>query len=151
MRPVERAIGIALPRLQTLEGHSFEKLVKQLHIECSRKGVGDFGLSEINMGYWNRPRDASRAIELDLVAVDSDDRRVRFGSCKRSPASHDARSLAEFEKNIAAFTATREGRRLTGWSVERVCFSPVFSAAQRAQLERRGYTCRDLAYYASLF
>jgi hypothetical protein len=65
MRPIERAVEIALPRLKTLEGYAFEKLIRQLHVECSKKGVGDFAWSEINMGYWNRACDASRAIEIN--------------------------------------------------------------------------------------
>jgi len=151
LRPIERAVEIALPRLWTLEGYSFEKLIKRLHVECSRKGVGDFALSEINMGYWNRARDASRAIEIDLVALDRDNKRVRFGSCKRSADAHNSGELAEFDRHIEAFGATKEGRTLKDWSVEKVCFSPVFGTEQRKALLERGFQARDLTDYATLF
>jgi len=55
----------------------------------SRKGKGDFELSELRLGYWNRPRDAANAIEIDLVALDEPNKRIRFGSCKRTASAHD--------------------------------------------------------------
>jgi AAA+ ATPase superfamily predicted ATPase len=151
LRPTERAVEIALPRLQRLEGYSFEKLIKQLHVECSQKGVGDFALSEINMGYWNRARNTSRAVEIDLVALDNDNKRVRFGSCKRSADAHDNRALADFDRHIEAFSATKEGRSLKDWAVEKVCFSPIFTSERRDELHARGFESRDLRDYASLF
>ncbi len=151
LRPLERAIEIALPRLLTLEGHAFERLIKNLHIECSKKGLGDFELTDINMGYWNRPKDAARAIEIDLVALNRETRTVRFGSCKRSPAVHTSASLSEFDRHIEAFLSTKEGRQLLGWTIQKVCFSPVFSAAQREALRSKGYDSRDLRDYAKLF
>jgi hypothetical protein len=79
----------ALRRLETLEGFAFEKLIRCLHLEASRKGKGDFELSQLQLGYWNRAKDVARAIEIDLVALDEPNKRVRFGCCKRSPAAHD--------------------------------------------------------------
>lgn len=149
LKPVERAIELAIPRLETLEGFSFEKLIRQLHIECSQKGRGDFELSEINLGYWNRARDASRSIEIDVVALNEDRKTVRFGSCKRSASAHTGASLAGFDKHIEAFLQTKEGKRLLGWTVQKVCFSPVFSAQERATLTAKGYDSRDLNDYGA--
>jgi len=50
LKPLEKAIAPALRRLETLEGFSFEKLVRALHLETSRKGKGDFELSELRLG-----------------------------------------------------------------------------------------------------
>jgi uncharacterized protein len=151
LKPMDRAIEYALPRMNTQEGHAFEKLVRQLHVECSRKGVGDFGLTDINLGFWNRPRDASRNIEIDVVAMDADTKTVRFGSCKRSASAHDNGSLAEFDRHIEAFLGTKEGKRVLGWNVQKVCFSPKFTTEERVALKSKGYDCRDLLDYARLF
>lgn len=148
LKPLDKAIAPALVRLETLEGHAFEKLVRCLHLEASRKGKDDFELSRLQLGYWNRPRDASKAIEIDLVALDESNRRVRFGCCKRSPSAHD---LSVFERHIEAFLQTQAHRHLADWEQERVLFSPVFSETQRAHYRDRGYASRDLVDYAELF
>jgi len=147
LKPVTQAIDYALPRLQTHEGHVFEKLIRNLHVECSRKGRGDFALTDIKMGYWNRPRDATRSIEIDLVALDAETKTVRFGTCKRSPLAHDAAALNVFDQHIGAFLMTKEGKRLQGWNVQKFCFSPKFSQDQRVVLKARGYESRDLMDY----
>ena len=150
IRPVEKALAAAMPRLQTLEGASFEKLIRALHVEMSRKGLGDFELSEMKLGYWNRPRDVARSIEIDVVALDEPNKRVRFGSCKRSESAHDSASLAGFEAHIADFLQVKEHRRLTEWTQERVLFSTEFTAENRNVLTTRGFRCVDLNDFAAL-
>lgn len=150
MRPLEKALAIAIPKLETLEGASFEKLVRHLHVEMSRKGLGDFELSHLQLGYWNRPRDISNSIEIDLVALDEPNKRIRFGSCKRDESAHDGAALAKFERHVDSFLQAREHRRLTDWTREMVLFSPQFTAGNRASLAGRGYVCRDLLDYAVL-
>ena len=86
-----------------LEGFAFEKLIRKLHQECSRKGKGDFELSSMQLGYWNRPKGANRNIEIDVVALDETNKRVRFGSCKRSADAHTNASVAEFERHVEGF------------------------------------------------
>jgi hypothetical protein len=151
MQPHERVLERAKPRSETLEGFAFEKLIRQLHVECSRKGKGDFPITSIEVGFWNRARSIDRLVEIDIVALNSDDKRVRFGSCKRSASAHDNSALATFENHIAGFMATAEGRKLTGWEVEKVLFSPKFSGKERPALEQAGYRCLDLNAYAQLF
>lgn len=141
----------ARPRSETLEGFSFEKLIRQLHVECSRKGKGDFPITSIEVGFWNRARSAERLVEIDIVALNSDDKRVRFGSCKRRAGAHDNAALDAFENHIAGFMSTAEGRKLAGWEVEKVLFSPVFDKTEIAVLERSGYRCLDLQTYAQYF
>lgn len=150
LRPLEKALAVAKPRLETLEGSSFEKLVRKLHVEMSRKGLGDFELSELQLGYWNRPRDLANMVEIDVVALDEANKRVRFGSCKRSESAHDGKSLAKFEQHVNDFLQVRQHRHLAEWSREMMLFSPEFTADRRKQLEAKGYCCRDLAYYAAL-
>jgi hypothetical protein len=47
--------------------------------------------------------------------------------------------------------STAEGRKLAGWEVEKVLFSPVFDQTESAGLERAGYRCLDLRAYAKDF
>ncbi len=148
LKPLEKAVAPALRRLETLEGTAFEKLVRCLHLEASRKGKGDFELSRLQLGYWNRPRDASKAVEIDLVALDETSRKVRFGCCKRAPGAHD---LPAFERHVEAFLQTSGYRHLADWDREMVLFSPVFSEEQRAHFQDKGYATRDLVDYADLF
>ena len=147
----ERVLEKASPRSETLEGFAFEKLIRQLHVECSRKGRGDFPITSIEVGFWNRARSIDRLIEIDIVALNRDDKRVRFGSCKRSANGHDNGALVAFENHIAGFLSTAEGRKLTGWEIEKVLFSPTFSKNEASGLENAGYRCVDLEEYAKLF
>ncbi|MCP2936615.1 DUF234 domain-containing protein, partial [Salmonella enterica subsp. enterica serovar Typhimurium] len=79
-RPVEGLIDQADERLAEVEGHALEDLVGQIYEERSRRGMGDFPLSERIQGYWDRSD-----VEIDLVAINEDECRIRFGSCKRNP------------------------------------------------------------------
>jgi uncharacterized protein len=148
IRPVERALLEAAPRLQTLEGHAFEKLIRNLHVECSRKGKGDFALTSQQIGYWNKPRDTSRSIEIDVVALDDESKKVRFGSCKRSAASHTGSALKDFKTHVDAFLKTKEGKRVASWTHEYALFSPTFEAVEKSRLQATGFTCIDLRTFA---
>lgn len=151
MRPMKKAIELAMPRCFVHEGFAFEKLIRQLHIECSRKGVGDFPLTSIELGFWNRVRDINKDIEIDIVALNSDDRIVRFGSCKRSASSHDKSSMNRFDLHIQRFMQTKEGRKLSGWKTEKLLFSPLFSDDEKASNQAAGFGSKDLLSYANLF
>ena len=76
---------------------------------------------------------------------------MRFGSCKRSAAGHDNGSLTEFDRHIGVFQGTKEGRRVHGWNVQKVCFSPKFTDDERVALRSKGYGSYDLLDYARLF
>ncbi len=141
VQPVEQPLRKASERLLTHEGLVFERLVRSGMEECSRKGVGDFQLTDIVRGYWNKADGSD--IELDLIALNEDDRVVRIGSCKRSSGAHPG-SLARFNQHIARFLATRTGQRLNGWSVERALYAPSFDPDLRSRLGGDGYVCRDL-------
>jgi hypothetical protein len=151
IRPMERTLDQAMARLYTHEGHAFEKLIRSLHVECSKKGKGDFELSDIELGYWNKPRDAARSIEIDVVALDSANRRVRFGSCKRAASAHDGTALRAFRGHVEAFLSSKEGKPLKGWSHELALFSPEFTPDEAVHLETEGFICKDLRSFAVLF
>jgi AAA+ ATPase superfamily predicted ATPase len=142
MMPVDRPLAAADEALATVEGFTFEKMIRQITEECSRKGLGDFALTDFVHGYWN-----SADIEIDLVAVNDDDRIIRFGSCKRSADKHDT---AVFDGHVERFLKTKDGRRFTGWTVQKALYAPVFDEKQRQSLEDSGYICRDLPYFRNL-
>ncbi len=142
--PVSEVAGRLPARLHDLEGHSFERLVRKATEEASRAGGADFPLTDRIRGYWNRPRGGPAAVEIDLVAWNEDDRRVRFGSCKRDPDRHDPGALRAFRGHVDRFLETRMGSRFRGWRRELALYSPRFSAGRRAALETRGWICRDL-------
>lgn len=146
IQPAREAIGQADVSLMTHEGFAWEKMVRVLMEECSRKAVGDFPLNEIVRGYWNKPDGAE--IEIDLVAYDEGRHSVRFGSCKRAAVKHDAQSLSEFHGHVGRFLQSKDGRRFGGWTIEHALFSPVFEPSLRRKLESDGYVCRDLQDYS---
>lgn len=146
IRPLEQSINRADDALKVQEGYGFEKMVRLLTEECSRRGVGDFALTDFVLGYWNKADGSD--IEIDLVAYNDGSRVVRFGSCKRNDGQHSSGALETFETHISRFMRTKEGRRFTDWKIERALYSPQFTTEQRLQLEAKGFICLDLTDYA---
>jgi AAA+ ATPase superfamily predicted ATPase len=128
-RPVEVLIDQADGRLADVEGYALEDLAGQLYAERSRLGIGDFALSERIRGYWDRAD-----VEIDLVAVNEDEKRIRFGTCKRNPdrlpGAADAlkRSAGRFLDAHAKFK---------GWTSEYVAIAPDIGENVRAALQER--------------
>ncbi len=135
-RPLEGLLDEADQRLAIAEGGTLEKLVGQLYEERSRRGIGDFPLSQRIQGYWDRSN-----IEIDLVAVNEPDQRIRFGSCKRSPARLLA-DVTNFRDHVTRFLGTL--RTYQSWSVEHVGIAPVLDADQRRVLARHDVIPQDL-------
>jgi uncharacterized protein len=146
IQPIENAIERADRWLCEHEGYTFEKMTRLLTEECSRKGKGDFPLTDFVRGYWNKAGGSD--IEIDLVACNNDEARVRFGSCKRAANAHDGDALAAFEGHVDRFLKTKEGRRFSNWTIEKALYSPRFSGEQRHEIEARGYICRDMNDFA---
>ena len=136
-RPVDALVDQADERLAEVEGYALEDLAGQLYEERSRLGIGDFPVSERILGYWDRAD-----VEIDLVAINEEEQRIRFGTCKRNqeklPNSIDAltRSAGRFLDTHARFNA---------WRAEYVAIAPVISPDMKAMLEARGVTAQSLA------
>jgi AAA+ ATPase superfamily predicted ATPase len=141
--PIAEAVARADKSLETYEGVAFEKMVRLLTEECSRKAIGDFPVTQVVRGYWNKPDGSD--IEIDLVALNEDRRIVRFGSCKRSDGAHNSSSLNAFSENLERFRATREGQRLRDWRSEHALYAPLFDVARRKALNEAEYLTQDLA------
>jgi uncharacterized protein len=145
VQPIDRPLARADEALKTHEGFAFEKMTRLLTQESSRKGVGDFALTDFVHGYWNKADGSD--IEIDLVALNEDEPCVRFGSCKRSASAHDGAALQVFDEHVDRFLQTKEGRRLTDWRVEKVLYSPIFDEQQKQFYEAKGYLTRDLQFF----
>lgn len=135
-RPVDELISEADRRLQDVEGKALEKLTRQLYQERSRLSVGDFSLTHAVKGYWDRAD-----TEIDLVACDEKNRRIRFVSCKRSPGKlvADAPNLKD---HAARFLNALPTYRL--WQVEYAGVAPSLDVEQRVALARQGVIAQDL-------
>ncbi len=135
-RPQSQLIAEAVDRLQVVEGKGLEKLAGQLYDERSRKGIGDFPLTNRILGYWDKSD-----TEIDLVAVNETDRRLRFGSCKRSPGKLIA-DINNFKGHVARFLDTF--REYQDWQIEHVAIAPKFDVEQRRILTQLAVIPQDL-------
>lgn len=135
-RPEAVLLRQADERLHEAEGFGLERLVGQIYEERSRKGVGDFPLSHRIEGYWDRAD-----TEIDLVAVNEDDRVVRFGTCKRT-ASKLVADLSRLEGHVGRFLAAHPIYQ--GWKTQIVAIAPVVDTQTRAAIRERGAVAQDL-------
>ncbi len=135
-RPLDELVREADERLADAEGHGLEKLVATLYEERSRKGMSGFRLTQRVKGFWDRGD-----TEIDLVALNKEERIVRLGTCKRA-AERLARDYARFDAHVARFLERAE--RVRGWRVEKVAITTRHSPQTRAAAERAGCIPQDL-------
>jgi len=136
-QPTNALIAQAMVRLEETEGHGFERLVARLYEERSRKGLEGFSLTHRIDGYWD-----SQGTELDLVAVDENQKRIRFATCKRS-ATKLLPSLAATEGHIERFLQLRPH---PGYSIERVAIAPQVDIELAEQIRARNWIVEDLTH-----
>lgn len=135
-RPLDWLVQEANSRLLEAEGHGLERLVGTLYEERSRKGLEGFSLTHRVQGYWDRGD-----TEIDLVALNEQDRIVRVGTCKRA-AERLAFDLPRFDGHVERFLAS--SKRFRSWRVEKVAIATRHSAATRSTAARLGYLAQDL-------
>jgi len=135
-RPLDELVREADERLAEAEGHGLEQLVGTLYEERSRKSLGGFRLTRRLQGFWDRGD-----TEIDLVALDEDDRVVRLGTCKRA-AERLAPDFARFDAHVARFLERET--RVREWRVEKVAITTRHSQQTRRSAERAGYIPQDL-------
>ncbi|MEX1198996.1 MAG: DUF234 domain-containing protein [Pseudohongiellaceae bacterium] len=128
-RPMEQLISQADAHLCDIEGFALEDLVAQIYEEQSRLGISGFPLTDRVTGYWDRAD-----VEIDFVALNSDDRRIRFGSCKRN-AEKLPGSVNALVSSAERFMMGQKG--FADWDVEYVCIAPAIPDEVRAELRGR--------------
>lgn len=135
-RPLGELVAKADASLATMEGFALESLVGQLYEERSRLNLGDFPLSERICGYWDRGD-----VEIDLVAVNETERRIRFGTCRRDSGKL-LPSLPGLHAGAKSFVAAHQ--RFQNWKIEYVAIAPVISDDLRARLADVQIAAEDL-------
>lgn len=135
-RPMEHLIKQADDQLQVVEGHALEDLVARIYEEHSRLGIGDFLLSRRVSGYWDRSD-----VEIDLVALDENERRIRFGTCKRNPGKLTA-SIPDLHRAASRFLSLQ--KRFANWYIEYVAISTEFTSESRRALAAAGIIPQSL-------
>jgi hypothetical protein len=136
-RPVDGLIQQADERLAEVEGAALEDLAGQLYEERSRRGLGDFPLSERINGYWDRAD-----VEIDLVAINEEERRIRFGTCKRN-ADRLIGSVDGLIYSTDRFLKSHP--RFKGWKTEFVGIAPHIDSEVAAKLLSRNLIPESLA------
>jgi len=136
-RPLETLLAQADERLADVEGHALEDLAAQLYAERSRRAVGDFHLTEQISGYWDRSD-----VEIDLVAVSEDERRIRFGACKRNPERLPS-AVGELQAAAGRFLAAHP--RYESWRIEWTAIAPRIPSEVRSALIRQQVLAEDLS------
>jgi len=136
-RPVDGLIDQADERLTDVEGYALEDLAGQLYEERSRLGIGTFPLSERIRGYWDRAD-----VEIDLVAVNEDEQRIRFGTCKRNP-ERLPESINGLLRSADRFLESH--KRFKGWRAEFVAIAPAIDNEIAAALAARDVVAESLS------
>jgi AAA+ ATPase superfamily predicted ATPase len=135
-RPQGDMIKQADLRLADVEGYALEDLVGQLYEERSRQALGDFPLSARIQGYWDRSD-----VEIDLVAINEDDRRIRFGTCKRNANKLHA-SVIGLKQASGRFLDAYPHYR--DWQVEWVGIAPEIPEGVRGVLQEESVMPQSL-------
>lgn len=135
-RSLDELVRDADGRLADTEGFGLEKLAGALYEERSRKGLDGFRLTARIRGYWDRGD-----TELDLVALNEEDRIVRLGSCKRA-AERLAPDYARFDAHAARFLDRHAP--VAGWRLEKVAITTRHTSDSRRAAERAGYVPQDI-------
>jgi hypothetical protein len=136
-RPLHELLNMADVQLADVEGHALESLAGQLYEERSRKDLGDFPLSERIHGYWDRAD-----VEIDLVAINGQEQRIRFGTCKRNPDKLLA-SVPALQRSAQRFVDAQP--RFKDWKAEFVAIAPELGAEHMDALRRQNVLGQSLA------
>ncbi len=135
-RPLDELVAAADERLAGTEGRALERLVMNIYEERSKKAIGDFSVTSKITGYWDKS-----GTELDLVAINGPEKRIRIGTCKRN-AARLITDLSDFDGHVARFLGAFEEYK--NWKVERVAIAPKIPLDMRPRLQLAGYIPQDL-------
>lgn len=136
-RPQGNIMEEILLKLDIAEGSGLEALAHRLYEERSRKALPGFALSQAIDGYWDKAD-----TELDLVAVNKDERLIRFGTCKRSNTKLDKAHFDAYDQHIERFLAAHTNYR--EWTIERTAITVEHDEASRTRCATAGYLAEDL-------
>lgn len=138
VRPMEICVKTCADRLQTIEGIAFQKLIRFIVEELSRKGDPRFQLTSQVSAYWNKPEDVLKNIEIDHLMVNEEKRILRIATAKRSD-SRLIEDAGNFERHINAFLGTKEGRRYADYKIIKTAFAPRCSPRVKEKMSGLGF------------
>jgi len=142
-RPMGQLVKQADQHLQEVEGYALEDLVAQIYEEHSRLGIGDFPLTDRVAGYWDRSD-----VEIDLVAIDEESRRIRFGTCKRNAAKLIG-SVDALKQGAHKFLSVQ--KKFANWNVDYVAIAPAISLGLRSELKGHGVKPQSISDLVSVY
>jgi AAA+ ATPase superfamily predicted ATPase len=142
-RPVEQLVEQADRLLADAEGFALEDLAGRIYEERSRKGLGEFPLSQRIDGYWDRA-----GVELDLVAISENTRRIRFGTCKRNAVNLMSSLSGLFE---GAKTFLLHHKQFADWQVEYCAIAPSIPKEIELKLKKVNVLPESLADMLKVF
>lgn len=135
--PLRGLIEQAKQKLQKLEGHGLEKLVALIYEERSRKGLPGFSLSRRIEGFWDRSD-----IEIDLIAINESEQKIRFGSCKRS-GDKVVEAISSLKQCSQKFL--RKFPKYKNWNIEYAVIAPKISAEIRPLIAKQNVIPEDFS------
>ena len=135
-RPVDKLVNSVDKALPQGEGYALEQLAGLLYESRSKAGVGDFELTRKINGYWN-----SKDTEIDLVAVNDENERIRFVTCRRSP-SRLAAAVTDLPDHVERFL--KQKPRYAGWDTDLAAVSTTLNRHQRENIAVLGAIPQDL-------
>jgi uncharacterized protein len=136
-RPEDQLVQQADQLLADAEGAALEELSGRIYEELSRKGLGDYPLSDRIKGYWDRS-----GVEIDFVAVSEGTRRIRFGTCKRN---HEKLPSSISSLKAAADFFLNHHKQFQDWETEYVGISPTITENTSLILRREGVIPQSLS------
>tara|TARA_R100000900_G_scaffold66106_1_gene52856 strand:+ start:141916 stop:143385 length:1470 start_codon:yes stop_codon:yes gene_type:complete len=142
-RPMSQLIAQADQQLQIVEGHALEDLAATIYEEHSRLGLGDFALTHRVSGYWDRSD-----VEIDLVALNEDECRIRFVTCKRN-AEKLPGSIASLKAASHRFLSAQ--KRFAKWQVDYAAIAPEIAEPTRQALQAGGVIAQSLASLIAVY
>lgn len=136
-RPEDTLIDQADEQLSMIEGYALEDLVKRIYSERSRLDIGDFSLTHMPEGYWDR-----QDVEIDLVAINDSDQIIRFVTCKRNPEKLPG-SCRKLKMDAKQFLSKHF--KFNSYQVEYVAISTAISPAIAQQINSSGVIAESIS------
>ena len=147
----DRRLALALSGLETAEGLSFERLMRQTLMDSMIRGKGNIFVSspdEIG-GYWSKNKKVVG--DIDVCAVSLEENLVWAISCKRNSENHTMEIMRSYHllaEDLVNTSPDLKGRKM---SVRFGVASPVFTAEQEDWYRKQGWEVLSLAKMLSQF
>jgi uncharacterized membrane protein (UPF0127 family) len=142
---LERRLRLALNGLETAEGLSFERLMRQVLMDAMKAEKGNIFVrsrEEIG-GYWSKNK---RSLgDIDVCAVSFDENIVWAISCKRNPEKHTKEVELNYRALASDLIESSPELRGRNWETKFAVASPYFENQRELWCQQQGWEVLDLA------